>query len=91
MSAGGILNQTRLNQKDEAGMTLPVSRVPAYSWYILGLLTVVYVLASFDRSIVSVVMEPIGAEFQLSDQQLGFLAGLAFGIPYALASLPFVI
>jgi predicted MFS family arabinose efflux permease len=60
-----------------------------YNWYVLVVFTIIFLLASVDRSLVSVVMEPIRLEFHLSDAQLGFLAGLAFGIPYALASLPF--
>ncbi len=64
-------------------------RPAAYDWYVLIVLTVIFLLASVDRSLVSVVMEPIRHEFGLTDAQLGFLAGLAFGIPYALASLPF--
>lgn len=60
-----------------------------YNWYVLVVFTVIFLLASVDRSLISVVMEPIRREFYLTDAQLGFLAGLAFGIPYALASLPF--
>jgi predicted MFS family arabinose efflux permease len=63
--------------------------VPAYSWYVLVVLTLVFLLASVDRSLMSVVVEPIRHEFDLTDSQMGFLAGLAFGIPFALASLPF--
>jgi predicted MFS family arabinose efflux permease len=63
--------------------------VPAYSWYALALFTLIFLLASFDRSLVSVIIEPIRVEFGVSDPQLGFLAGLAFGIPYAVVSLPF--
>jgi len=63
--------------------------VPAYSWYVLVILMLVFLLASVDRSLMSVVVEPIRHEFDLTDSQMGFVAGLAFGIPFALASLPF--
>lgn len=59
-----------------------------YQWYVLVIFSVIFLLASVDRSLVSVVMEPIRHEFSASDAQLGFLAGLAFGVPYAIASLP---
>ncbi|MBL8644949.1 MAG: MFS transporter [Rhodospirillaceae bacterium] len=82
-------DRTGPDQSDTARVSVPVSRIPAYSWYVLTLLTLISLLASFDRSLVSVVMEPIRTEFNLSDPQLGFLAGLAFGLPFALSSLPF--
>jgi len=63
--------------------------VAAYSWYVLVTLTLVFLLASVDRSLMSVVVEPIRREFDLTDSQMGFVAGLAFGIPFAIASLPF--
>jgi predicted MFS family arabinose efflux permease len=36
----------------------------------------------------SILIEPVKAEFKLSDGQLGLLTGLAFGATYALAGLP---
>lgn len=59
-----------------------------YRWYVLGTLCVIYVLATVDRMVVSVVAEPIRNEFGLSDSQLGLLAGFAFSISFALASMP---
>lgn len=58
------------------------------SWYTLAVLTMVYTIHSVDRSIISVVIEPVKAEFGLSDGQIGFLTGLAYGATYSLAALP---
>src|SRR3546814_15511511 len=41
-----------------------------------------------DRTLISVLAEPIKAEFGLSDGQLGLLTGLAFAISYSIAGIP---
>ncbi len=56
--------------------------------YALGLLTLGFTLNSLDRSILSVLLEPIGREFGASDTQLGLLTGLVFAVVYALSGLP---
>lgn len=63
-------------------------RVPPRAWYALAILTLIYTLHSVDRSVMSVVVEPLKAEFHLNDSQLGVLTGLAFGLTYAIAGLP---
>ena len=54
----------------------------------LVLLTVVGTFNFLDRMVLSLVMEPIKQEFQLSDSQLGFLSGIAFALFYAVAGVP---
>jgi predicted MFS family arabinose efflux permease len=66
----------------------PPPRVPGRAWYALAILTVIYTLHSVDRSVMSVVVEPLKTEFHLNDSQLGILTGLAFGMTYAIAGLP---
>jgi predicted MFS family arabinose efflux permease len=84
------INAERLDNSAGATVagTAPEARTPTYSWYVVGLMTLAFLLASMDRSLISVVVEPVRQEFKLTDAQVGFLAGLAFGIPFALASLP---
>jgi MFS family permease len=43
---------------------------------------------SLDRSIIGLVLEPVRREFNLTDTQLGFLAGLAYGLAFSIAALP---
>ena len=57
-------------------------------WYTLTILTLVYVSNSIDRTAMSILIEPVKHEFQLSDGQMGVLTGLAFGLTYALVGLP---
>lgn len=61
---------------------------PKSSWYMLFLLALIYIFGSIDRAIPSVIVEPLKAEFGVSDSQIGFLTGFAYSIPYALAVLP---
>ena len=59
-----------------------------YRHYLLSLLTVVATFNYLDRYVLSLLMEPIKHEFQLSDSQLGFLTGFAFALFYAVAGIP---
>jgi MFS family permease len=63
-------------------------RAPAYSWYALGVLFLVYLLNFVDRQILSILANDIKADLQLDDAQLGFLYGTAFAIFYALFGIP---
>ena len=62
--------------------------VPAYSWYALGVLVVVYVLNFIDRQILSILANDIKADLGVDDAYLGFLYGTAFAIFYALFGIP---
>lgn len=61
---------------------------PAYSYYVLFILALVYMFSTVDRTLISVLAEPIKKEFGLSDGQLGLLTGLAFAISYSIAGIP---
>jgi MFS family permease len=60
----------------------------AYRYYVVWLLFAVYVCNFVDRQILSIVLEPIKAEFGLHDWQLGLLSGFAFAIFYATLGIP---
>ena len=60
----------------------------AYKQYLLGLLTVAATFNYLDRYVLSLALEPIKQEFQLSDSQLGFLTGFGFALFYAIAAVP---
>ena len=68
-----------------AGKEEPTS---AYSYYVLFILALVYLFSSVDRTLISVLAEPIKQDFGLSDGQLGLLTGLAFAISYSIAGIP---
>jgi len=69
-------------------LTRPEPRETRYSWYVLGVLTLVYLSNNIDRQILAVLINDIKAEFGVSDTQIGLLAGPAFAIFYTLLGLP---
>lgn len=59
-----------------------------YAWFIVGALCLAYMMSMFDRFLISITLEPIKSELQLTDTQLGLVAGPAFGLFYAIFGLP---
>lgn len=72
----------------EPAPSQPDAPIPAYSWYVLGVLVLVYVLNFVDRQILSILAEDIKRDLGLADEDLGFLYGTAFGVFYALFGIP---
>jgi MFS family permease len=64
-------------------------KAPAYAWYALTLLMVVYVLNFLDRTIIYILFTPIKAEFNFSDTQLALLGTTSFVIFYTILGIPF--
>lgn len=77
-----------MSDKAEAAESRSEDSVPAYSWYVLGVLVVVYILNFIDRQILSILAVDIKRDLQLTDGQLGFLGGAAFAVFYALFGVP---
>ncbi len=71
-----------------AGANAPAAFSPAYRWYALGVLFLVYVFNFVDRSILTLLAEPIKQEFQVSDTMIGLLSGPAFGLFYSVLGIP---
>ncbi|HVF66449.1 MAG TPA: MFS transporter [Pyrinomonadaceae bacterium] len=66
-----------------------VERIPAHSWYALGVLTLVYVLNFLDRVLIYFMFTPIKAELKFTDLQLGLLGATSFAIFYTVLGIPF--
>lgn len=71
-----------------AGAPGAVTITPAYRRYALGVLLLAYISSYVDRQIMGVLLEPIRLEFGLTDTQMGFLGGIAFGVFYATLGIP---
>lgn len=63
----------------------PTSKIRNYA---LGILVVVYTFNFIDRQILSILLESIKADLNLSDTSLGFLTGFAFALFYATLGIP---
>ncbi|MGM9482021.1 spinster family MFS transporter [Roseateles sp. NT4] len=57
-------------------------------WRLLAVLFLVSMSNYIDRSIISVLLEPIKKEFGASDTQMGLLTGIAFAFFYATLGIP---
>ena len=57
-------------------------------WWTVVALTVAYLFSIIDRHILTLLVEPIKKDLQISDSQLGLLTGVAFGVAYAASGLP---
>lgn len=57
-------------------------------YWVLVVMTLVYAMNIADRFVLSTLIEPIKAEFGLSDSSVGFLTGVALAIFYTAAGLP---
>jgi MFS family permease len=59
-----------------------------YTLWVLFLVLLVSGFSTLDRTIVSILVDRIKADFQLTDTQLGLLMGPAFAVVYAALALP---
>jgi predicted MFS family arabinose efflux permease len=57
-------------------------------WYAIVIMLLIFSCNFLDRSVLSLVAEPVRKEFGLSDSQLGVLNGFAFGLMFAIAGIP---
>src|SRR6478672_10275785 len=69
--------------------TTPDRATPAYSWYALALLMVIYVLNFLDRTVIYILFPLIKKEMAFSDTQLALLGTTSFVIFYSLLGVPF--
>lgn len=61
-------------------------QIDARSWYLVAVLTMAYTASFIDRQVLNLLVEPIKADFGLSDTKLSLLQGLAFTLSYVLMS-----
>ncbi|SBV31443.1 membrane protein of unknown function [uncultured Sphingopyxis sp.] len=77
------------SENDMSGVPAPAEpKATGYSWYVLSVLVVVYILNFIDRQIISILAVDIKADLGLSDGDMGFLGGAAFAVFYALFGIP---
>ena len=59
-----------------------------HAWYVVAVLMLIYVNSFLDRSVLSLLVDPIRSTLDISESQMGLLMGPAFAIFYILAGLP---
>ncbi|MFV0277954.1 MAG: spinster family MFS transporter [Parahaliea sp.] len=58
------------------------------AWGAVAILTIAQFVNALDRYLINLLVEPIKADLQVSDTQIGLLLGLAFAIFYTFMGLP---
>ncbi len=61
---------------------------PKVAWTTLIILTVTYMFSFMDRQILTLLIDPIKTDLNISDTQVGLLTGIAFALVYTLACIP---
>ena len=59
-----------------------------YAWYIVGVLTFVYIFSFIDRQIFSLLVGPLRRDLHITDTQVSYLIGTGFVVFFALFGLP---
>ena len=59
-----------------------------YGWYVVFVLILAYTFSYVDRTILTLMVDPIRASLGISDVQLSLLHGLAFAVFYTLMGVP---
>ncbi len=59
-----------------------------YSWYVVFMLTLLYIVSFLDRTIISLVIDPLKADLDVTDTQVSLLSGLAFALFYSVIGIP---
>lgn len=56
--------------------------------YVLAILSLVSLLNYYDRNLISMLIEDLKRDLQLSDTEIGILTGLAFSLVYTIVAIP---
>jgi MFS family permease len=59
-----------------------------YAWYVVGVLTFIYIFSFIDRQIFSLLVGPLRHDLHISDTQISYLIGLGFVLFFALFGIP---
>ena len=74
--------------KHEAASTEEQYGSPTYAWYVVIILLFAYVTSFLDRTILTLLVEPIRESLNITDLQLSLLHGFAFAVFYVSLGVP---
>lgn len=74
---------------DDSGRGAASRPALGYSYYVVILLMLAYMLSFLDRVLISLLVEPIRQEFGLGDTEIGLLVGFGFVLFYTVLGVPF--
>jgi MFS family permease len=59
-----------------------------YAWYVVGVLTLMYVFSFIDRQIFSLIVGPLRRDLGITDTQVSLLQGFSFAVFYTVCGIP---
>jgi MFS family permease len=59
-----------------------------YAWYVVGILTLAYVVSFIDRQILNLLVGPIERDLGIGDTEMSLLMGFSFAVFYTLFGIP---
>ncbi|MEP7361728.1 MAG: MFS transporter [Acidobacteriota bacterium] len=68
--------------------SFPPPPSPRYAWYVVGVLTLIYVFSFIDRQILSLLVGPVRRDLHISDTGMSLLMGFSFAVFYTFFGLP---
>jgi len=72
---------------DRSGTTSTRS-ASLYPWYVVGVLSLLYVFSFIDRYVLALMVEPIHRDLAISDTQMSLLLGFSFAVFFGLFGIP---
>jgi len=81
---------TTSTSSNDVGSTTPATDWPAprAAWYAVCMIAFISVLSNIDRGVISLLVQPIKRDLQVSDTEMGILIGFAFSFFYMIVGLP---
>src|ERR1700684_3349564 len=61
---------------------------PRWRYWTLSLLVAMATFSMVDKMLITVLLDPLKHDFQLTDTQLGLLTGISFSLFFAIAGIP---
>jgi len=77
-----MASQSELDQKVVSAADETPYPSTGYAWYVVGVLTLVYVFSFVDRQILNLLVRPIRRDLGISDTQMSLLMGFSFALFY---------
>jgi MFS family permease len=59
-----------------------------YAWYVVGVLTLMYVFSFIDRQIFALIVGPLRRDLAITDTQVSLLQGFSFALFYTVCGIP---
>ncbi len=79
---------TKVSPAPQGLEEIPEQRADAYSWYVVAVLLIAYIVSFVDRQSLTLMVQPLKRDLGLSDTQVSLLHGMAFALFYTFLGLP---